>query len=936
MERIEVDLMTSLKAVTFKEKPEPAFHNSHPFPFDPGLDVTSPELESRLHLDYDRMVSSVEDAIMEDQNRNRHRVTPKELLVKSNPSLYAEVSINRQSNNMLSNRRWEIDSRSKDDSNVKQMSRLEAPGPSFPFLSRTSSMNNLHNYPTGKMLRKHHSHSNQDLSGVDRRDHNKYTAALHRQHNYSMEDLRHVSESDKENRRALHFPAIRRERTKTMAPSSFPGSDPSGVNLPNVRSDLSGPLQNGSHGEFRVNHSTKDNFRMNGKPFTQKMEKWFSEIPGEGYDDSRFQENSDSSKSSSQKEKHMNGPSRSQWKVPVLKPMQNIPNKYLELRNEINANGTVNKDTNINRDQYKLRQKYLLQLKMNAAAEERERHLSKLAAEFDHDSRQYTFNTDWCPPTEQNHRYTLEDLARARKQTGDGVRKIDIGEFAIDAYNIKPNSKFTFAHLNSNGLHGTSNDQSNSESVSSNDSGVQRTPERSDPSKTTIVNLEMSRSPKSNKTRHGHLESSSNDHNGLSSLKRPGNSAVTSNTDSSYDTKHSKGYGRSKTVLSKFKTLEVFGNDTKSNKIHEYPDQGKLMGSMLTTEENGSSGSKKPTKVPVYKLDLKAITRKSVKQCPENAENTRALSDNILIPTLSLEFRTGEVVVNRKSGIGASISARNKSPKRNLAQKSSAESESVHELVDRGAGSSYNPDRMGVGSHGTSTITPDIQSSLPNTQEQTGTPIPPPVSDKTSDKVPTPEAVDEGFINGDSPMGNVNDSGKETENKETLQDENNAEAHHVDITPPTELENENSQQIPDEVNEIKNKEYEIQEEMLMESTVQLTEQMPSDQNLGETIETDSKDPDVEAIDIGEIEDKKDIIEDENAEDIITKRDAATSVSTIHKTPRQPADTPIELGETPENDLEEKQNEESVIQEEGTEQNDATVGVVPGRSQSSNV
>ncbi|XP_033740258.1 LOW QUALITY PROTEIN: uncharacterized protein LOC117327410 [Pecten maximus] len=443
------------------------------------------------------MVSSVEDAIMEDKSRNRHRVTPKELLMKSNPSLYADVGKNRQMNNMLSNRRWEVDTHSKDDSNMKPMSRLEAPGPSFPFLSRTSSMNNLNQYSSSKMLRKHHSHSNQDLSGLDRKDHNKYSAALHRQQNYSMEDLRHVSESDKENRKSLYFPAIRRERTKTMAPSSFPGSD-SGVNFPNVRSDLSGPLQNGSHGEIRINHSIRDKTRLNGKPFTHKLEKWFSEIPGEGYDNayhSRFIENSDSSKSSSQREKEMNVPSRTQWKVPVLKPMQNIPNKYLELRNELNANGTVNKETNINRDQYKLRQKSLLQLKLNAA-EERERHMTKFSFDFDHDSRQYTFHTDRCPPTEHQHqRHTLEDLARARKHVGDGVRKIDIGEFAIDAYNIKPNSKFTFANLDSDGMYGSANEHSNSESVSSNDS-VQRTPERGDPSRTAIVNLEMSRSSK--------------------------------------------------------------------------------------------------------------------------------------------------------------------------------------------------------------------------------------------------------------------------------------------------------------------------------------------------------------------------------------------------------------------------------------------------------
>lgn len=171
-----------------KETPEPPFHNSLPIPFDPETDVTSPEvfeIERYVQLDYDRMVSSVEDAIMDDKRRGHHGVTPKELLVKSNPGLYAEVTSNpRHMHNMLSSRKWAEDS--KDDSHVKHVSSLLVPGPSFPFMSRTSSMNNINNFG-GKMLRKHHSQSNQDLSAIDRRD--KYSG-VHRSLNISMEDLR--------------------------------------------------------------------------------------------------------------------------------------------------------------------------------------------------------------------------------------------------------------------------------------------------------------------------------------------------------------------------------------------------------------------------------------------------------------------------------------------------------------------------------------------------------------------------------------------------------------------------------------------------------------------------------------------------------------------------------------------------------------------------
>ncbi|XP_021355325.1 uncharacterized protein LOC110451560 [Mizuhopecten yessoensis] len=774
------------------------------------------------------MVSSVENAIMEDKSRNRHRVTPKELLVKSNPSLYAEVDTNRQMNNMISNRRWEVDSHSKDDSHVKPMSNLMAPGPSFPFLSRTNSMNNLHHYSGGKMLRKQHSHSNHDLSGFDRKDHSKYAAALHRQQNYSMEDLRHVAESDKENRKSLHFPAIRRERTKTVAPSSFPGSDSSGVNFPNVRSDLSWPLQNGSNGEIRINHFSRDKTRVLGKPFVHKLEKWFSEIPSEEYekaDQSRNVENSDSSKSFSMRGKQRNVSSKSQWKVPVLKPMQNIPNKYLELRKETNTNGI--KDTNINRDQYKLRQKSLLQLKMNSV-ENRERTLTKTAFEVDEDLRQYTFHTERYPPTEQQHRPTLEDLARARKQTGDGVGKIDIGEFAIDAYNIKPNSKFNFANLDPNGVYGSMNGHSNSGSVGSNDSGVQRTPERGDPSKTAIVNLEMSRSRGSRSNQN----KTSNDYVGMNmaNQKRPGHTAAIGSSDvSTYNANPGKGYNRSKSVLSKFNTLEVFGNDPKSKQIHEYPDHGQFLGSMLTIEENG--GSKKPVKVPVYKLDLKTMTKRSVHQKSETSEDLIPGSDNVVqeIPTLSLEFRTGEVVVNRKSGVELSLSSRNKPSKRDHVKTSSIRDDTPPEFVDRAAGSAYHQDRLDAVSDGTMTVTPELRRNIvPNTQEQLITPREV-ESEAKIDQIQNPEAVDEGYVNGDSPTENINGTLKEPESFENTQE--NTQEKQLEQAVATELTVETSRQHSKEKSE--NDNMQIIEAGYLETIGDQSEQIPLNNPLEE-------------------------------------------------------------------------------------------------------
>ncbi|XP_061171255.1 uncharacterized protein LOC133180803 [Saccostrea echinata] len=409
-------------------------------------------------LDYDRFVSNVEDKIMTDQDSARSRYDAAYLLYKSNPAMFENIpdfTNPRNVYSLISKRR----TKSYDD--VSTVSRsVDSVTSGFPRISRTTSMRDLRRAAGLRTVsRKGRHHSSQDLSSLtlkERKD-PSITALFINAPYLNLKDLDHLPEADVPRATRTVFPAI---SSKTHALKKVPpfklSDDDNSFSLPRIPSDLGETLAYGTNGEERADVIKKRIIHHDGNSSVtveNKLNKWFSEMPAdvkERADNMATEEETRQSECDSVQKRISRKSPKERVHLPVLKPINTIPNQFLELRE--NVTRPIRRDVTIDREQYKLKQRSMLQLKMLDMDEnirpERQRTHNETEVQV------YSYNAEKFHPQEQ--KTTLKDLVNAKKQDGDGIKIVSIDEFAVEAYEIHPNDKFNFAKQ-SNDFHlGTS------------------------------------------------------------------------------------------------------------------------------------------------------------------------------------------------------------------------------------------------------------------------------------------------------------------------------------------------------------------------------------------------------------------------------------------------------------------------------------------------
>ncbi|KAK3098696.1 hypothetical protein FSP39_022149 [Pinctada imbricata] len=118
-----------------------------------------------------------------------------------------------------------------------------------------------------------------------------------------------------------------------------------------------------------------------------------------------------------------------------------MPREYSELL--VRDSHKDYKPSVINREHYKLRQKSLLKLKTNAVEENSKAEKSKSAPPTQYEPPSYSYSAEKLYPIEKKP--SLRDLAKSKRAKSGGLKTVDIEEYALEAYEINPSDKFTFA-----------------------------------------------------------------------------------------------------------------------------------------------------------------------------------------------------------------------------------------------------------------------------------------------------------------------------------------------------------------------------------------------------------------------------------------------------------------------------------------------------------
>lgn len=394
-------------------------------------------------LDYDRLVSNVENQIMADQVPGAgSQYDPVSLLYKSNPGLFdsfTDFTTPQNVYSLISKRRV----RSYDD--VSQVSKsAETPPSDVRRITRTTSMRELRRAAGLRTApRKDRYHSSQDLSSLtlkERKD-PSITALFVNAPYLNLKDLEHLPEVDAQRVTRTVLPTIpSKKRVKTRAPPFRLTEDDKSFSLPRI-SDFGDTLAYGTNGEERSDVIKKRMIRLEGVPSVaeeNKLEKWFSDMPDDVIERAERRASAESESDSFQKRVRRKS-SLERVNLPVLRPLNPIPNQYLELRE--NVKRPMKPDVTIDREKYKLKQRSMLQLKVlhadeNTRAERNRTHI-------DADIPVYQYDADKFHPPEQKS--TLKDLIHAKKQDGNGLKTVNIDQFAVEAYDIHPSERFYFA-----------------------------------------------------------------------------------------------------------------------------------------------------------------------------------------------------------------------------------------------------------------------------------------------------------------------------------------------------------------------------------------------------------------------------------------------------------------------------------------------------------
>lgn len=322
-----------------------------------------------VEVDFDLLVSNIENSIMADQGRAPVGITPQELLVRSNPAIY---SFERELTRDLTNPRemyslLSHSTKSTEDLTVKFKQEIaknvQAPGV-FPKLSRATTLNEIRRIQHGKSDKLGRFQGSSDIMNP-----NKKLNVLVLTHNRtSIEDFRTIVEEDKENLQALNLPnitqnAVSQDEVGVKNNDTYKNVQ---VELPTLPAEQNvGHKKATDAGENIVCNSGTSKLKSdNIKNSDPKLEKWFSEMPNEVFDKAQRAIMEASIKDKLTKYQHKrhrkeNFPAH----VNVLhgSRLRKVPNTFLEVR--VDSFGK-HLPTENRMDRYKLHQKSIHKLKM--------------------------------------------------------------------------------------------------------------------------------------------------------------------------------------------------------------------------------------------------------------------------------------------------------------------------------------------------------------------------------------------------------------------------------------------------------------------------------------------------------------------------------------------------------------------------------------------
>ena len=324
-----------------------------------------------VEVDFDRLVSNIENSIMADQDRGTVGITPQELLVKSNPAMY---SFERELTRDLTNPRemyslLSHNTKSTEDLTAKfkqEIARnIQAPGV-FPKLSRATTLYEIRRLHHGKSDKLGRFQSASEVLTPNK----KLNVLVVTRNKTNLESFRTIIEEDKENLHALNLPNI----TQIFSNKGDTGlaNDKNKrlhVEFPmlsadqNVRNRISTAVKDTDNGK-ESDGVVKQLNTTTVKSADPKIDKWFSEMPNEVFDKAQRAIMESSIKDKLTKYQHKrNRKENFPAHVNILhgSRLRKVPNTFLEVRVDSFGQYLKNQER---MNKYKLQQKSILKLKM--------------------------------------------------------------------------------------------------------------------------------------------------------------------------------------------------------------------------------------------------------------------------------------------------------------------------------------------------------------------------------------------------------------------------------------------------------------------------------------------------------------------------------------------------------------------------------------------
>lgn len=586
-------------------------------------------IEASIEIDYDLLVSNVENMLIADKKLLKKEFRPKDLLVKSNPALFGnmhpDITNPRDMYNFLSRRKFP---KVADDLSFSgQKSNCEER------LQRSSSFKDLNKSSNAKMQKKYHFHSHVDLSLMEKKD--PSLAALNSNAPYfGPEDMARLPEREKTMMTNFNLPSLNEVGNETGNVNvNEAGNEP--VSFPVIKHT---DPNKGAKSEPKVKRTKSLGPRSKSNvTFSNKIDKWFSEMPSDVTDKAdraimadmirermtAYQNNYRSDEMiSKMKRRHTN-----------LKSLNQIQHQYLELRADTAPKPRRN---DLTLSHYKMKQKSSLSLKTDM------NDLEKCENPFD-----LTDKTQNVKHSDENgndeNKTARRDITKSKSQGLNGLKRINLDQFAVDAYNLNPNHRFTFAQLQNvhNNRFIEEIDEETLRRKADKEHWLRMSQTQTHPS---IVNIRLDKEKKEN-ARSSHLrqalsvvkmdankdEENFNQHAQIQLPNGRDNQSLSSASSSD----NIRRKMTSKAALSKFKTLDVF-EGTKN----VLPDNHVLIGAEQYTN-------------PLVKLDLRrARTQHRHSKELENSNSGVLGRKPHEIATVDFRFGQGEVTITRKANGG--------------------------------------------------------------------------------------------------------------------------------------------------------------------------------------------------------------------------------------------------------------------------------------------